>query len=768
MSKYILFLFIYLLLNSGISFAQKAERDSVPVQLEEIVISANKFPEKKRNIAQRIDKINSSFIRQVNAQNTGDLLINTGNVFVQKSQQGGSSPVIRGFEASRVLLVVDGVRLNNLIYRSGHLQNVITIDQNMLESVEVLYGPTSTLYGSDALGGVVHLRSRSPLLAKDTARMLTKSNSFLRFSSVNNEKTIHADLNLGWKKFAWLQSYTYSEFGDMRMGKNYPDKFAGFGRRDSLITRINGIDSVVKNNDPFIQKFSGYSQWDITQKLLYQPSEKVKHQLNVQYSNTTDVPRYDRLQDRRNFGGSIGNTLRWAEWSYGPQKRLLTAYELSIEKTNWFDALNLNINYQDIEESRIQRQYRAVNKETRIERVRVAGYVLDIRKKWGKHEVTSGIDGQFNFLTSSGTITNVNLGVITRLVDTRYPNGSNRMNNFGIFTQHLFKFNNRKFILNDGLRLQYSSLFSSIADNSFRNLPYTIIEQKNTALTGNIGLVYLPNYQTKLSINFSAGFRVPNIDDLAKIFESGTSGSIRQVVVPNPDIKPERTYNIDFGISQNIGSYVRFEASGFYTLFRDALVKTPFLLNGQDSILYNGVKCQVLANTNANKAFLYGFTASVYATINKFSISSTINYTRGRFETDPGKFSSVYEKQSNGTFLLISKKVESKPLDHIPPLFGKTSITYQHKNKKIELFALYNGWKYLDQYNADGEDNAQYATTKGSPAWYTLNFRTSVHLKDQWEFQFAVENLFDRNYRTFSSGFSAPGRNFLICVRHSF
>jgi hemoglobin/transferrin/lactoferrin receptor protein len=101
--------------------AQETVSDSTSKELSEVVISASKFPEKKLNIAQRIDVISSKYISRVNAQNTGDLLINTGNVFVQKSQQGGSSPVIRGFEASRVLLVVDGVRLNTLIYRAGHL-----------------------------------------------------------------------------------------------------------------------------------------------------------------------------------------------------------------------------------------------------------------------------------------------------------------------------------------------------------------------------------------------------------------------------------------------------------------------------------------------------------------------------------------------------------------------------------------------------------------------------------------------------------------------
>jgi hemoglobin/transferrin/lactoferrin receptor protein len=127
----------------------------------------------------------------------------------------------------------------------------------------------------------------------------------------------------------------------------------------------------------------------------------------------------------------------------------------------------------------------------------------------------------------------------------------------------------------------------------------------------------------------------------------------------------------------------------------------------------------------------------------------------------------VYEKQSNGSYALVSRKVSSKPLDHIPPVFGKTSISYQKNKVTAEVFALYNGWKKLDQYNADGEDNAQYATADGIPGWITFNLRTSYSFKPV-TLQFAIENLFDRNYRYFASGFSAPGRNFIIAARVDF
>ena len=124
--------------------------------LDDVVISASKFREKRENVAYQIQSVDIKQIKNANASTTADLLTVTQGVTIQKSQLGGGSPIIRGFEANRVLLVVDGVRMNNAIYRSGHVQNSITVDPNALEIVEVVFGPSSTIYGSDALGGVVH------------------------------------------------------------------------------------------------------------------------------------------------------------------------------------------------------------------------------------------------------------------------------------------------------------------------------------------------------------------------------------------------------------------------------------------------------------------------------------------------------------------------------------------------------------------------------------------------------------------------------------
>jgi hemoglobin/transferrin/lactoferrin receptor protein len=765
MKKIYLFLAALLILQS--IHAQKnttpADTSKKQIDLEEVVVSSSNFAEKKKNIAQKIDVISAKNIAQNNAQNTGDLLINTGKIFVQKSQQGGSSPVLRGFEASRILLVIDGVRMNNAIYRSGHLQNVITTDQNSLSRVEIMYGPSSTIYGSDALGGTIHLITKSPVLSGNKKTLITGT-AFTRYSSVNNETTIHADASIGRKKFAWFQAYNYSNFGDMKMGDNYNSKYPNFGRRSKYIGQVNGIDSLLTNADDKVQKFSGYKQWDITQKFLFKQSDKLSHSLNLQLSNTNNVPRYDRLQDSKNFGGAIGSTLRYAEWFYGPQKRMLGAYELNITKAGFFDEVKANINYQDIEESRQTREYRRNDRfDSRVEKVKVFGTTISGRKLMGNNELVIGADMQLNIVKSTATRTNQNTGVVTKL-DTRYPDGRNTMNNFGVYAQHIHKFNNKKIVLNDGLRLQAISLKSNVEDNSFFKLPDTAVTQNNIAVTGNIGIVFALQKNTTVRASLSSGFRAPNIDDLAKVFES--SSAAKQVVLPNANIKPEYTYNLDLSINQAIADKISIELTGFYTLFRNAIIKAPFKLNGQDSIVYNGVKSQILANQNVNKANLYGFTMGVNATIvTGLTFNSTLSYTKGFFKTDNSKTSSVYEKQSNGSYTLVNKNVSSKPLDHIAPLLGKTGIIYQHKKINTELYALYNGWKHLDQFNADGEDNAQYATADGVPAWVTVNWKGSISFTKNLQLQLGIENIFDKNYRYFASGFSAGGRNFLAALR---
>jgi hemoglobin/transferrin/lactoferrin receptor protein len=708
------------------------------VELNEIVISANKAEEKKANIPYMVEVIKSKDIELLNPQTSADMLMNTGAVFVQKSQQGGGSPVLRGFEASRVLIVVDGVRMNNAIYRAGHLQDVITLDPSMLDRTEIVFGPSSTMYGSDALGGVMHFYTKKPLFGDE--KMLVKGNSYVRWSSANNEKTGHLDVNLGWKKFASLTSVSYSNFGDLRAGNNRDYIYdAGF-TRDWYVETINGVDSVIDNEDRNIQVGSGYSQYDILQKFAFMQNENVIHTLNLQYSNSSDINRYDRLTE-----WSSGKP-KFAEWYYGPQTRMMASLNsLFRSDGKLYDRMNLILSWQSISQDRINRRYRNNNKTFQMEDVSVYSLNADLMKFIGeKHELNYGLEGTFNDVTSTAKTVNI----VTQAESpaaTRYPSGGSTMSTYAAYVSHRWKISD-KLILSDGIRFNASSLNASFTDTTFFPFPFDEIEQKSTALTGNIGLVIKPTATWKLSILASTGFRTPNVDDLTKIFDSSPG----KLVVANPDLKPENAYNGEISIEKTIyNNMARFSFTGWYTKLVNAMVVKDFQYNGTDSVMYNGTMSKVQAVQNADDAYIKGITGTFEADFNEhFSFLTTATYTYGR-----------YHDAKNDTII---------PLDHVPPAFGKTSLIFRTNKITTEFYVLYNGWKLLKDYSPSGEDNLQYATAYGMPSWMTLNVKATWQVIKNFSAQAGVENIMDTHYRVFASGISSAGRNLVVTLRGNF
>lgn len=730
MKKINLFLFIILA-----SFGLIAQTNKT-YDLDEVVISGSRFPDKREDVAQQIDIIKPAFIEFSNSPTTGDLLQQSGLVLVQKSQLGGGSPMLRGFEASRVLLVVDGVRMNNAIYRAGHLQNIITMDQSILDRIEIAYGPSSVVYGSDALGGVIHLYTKNPDLLSEDENAVSGS-AFIRYGTAADEMSGNLSFNIASKKLASYTSVSYADFNDLKSGENTSNEFPDFGLRPYYVVTNNHIDELVKNEDKTVQVYSGYTQYDVMEKILFQQNEHLSHKINFQYSTSTDIPRYDRLTDPLN-----DDSLRFAEWYYGPQERMLAAFDLTWNAENkMFDDLHFIASYQDIQESRHQRRYDRTNLQHRIEDVGVTGFNLDFSKNLKSGEFRYGFESYLNSVTSTANEEDITNGTITPL-DTRYPDGGSTMNNFAVFASHIFKIS-EKFTLNEGLRYNYSTLRAKFKDKTFFPFPFNAIEQNSGAITGSLGIIYMPAEAWRIALIGSTGFRTPNVDDLTKVFESAP-GSI---IIPNPDLKPEYTYNADLQLMKVFADKYEVEISGFYTRFTNYLTVEPALFEGEDSIMYDGELSEVRSSTNGGRAYLYGLNAGLDAAItDHFSIATYITYTYGRLETD----------------------TTDAPLDHIPPLYGKTSIDYQNDKWHAEFYALYNGWKKIEDYSSSGEDNEQYATVEGMPSWFTLNLKLGYVFTDWLMAEAGCENILDTQYRVFASGISAPGRNIYLTLRTKF
>jgi len=702
--------------------------------LSEMIVSATRNANEAKYVAQPVSAIQRKDIQFINPANAADLLTQTGTAFVQKSQLGGGSTILRGFEANKVLYVVDGVRMNNAIYRGGHLQDILSLDPMAMESVEIAYGPSAVAYGSDALGGVMSFNTRSPRFTTEGKQV--HAGAMLRYSSAD-QSAAHVNVETSNERFASFTSFTFNNFGDLRQGNNRNPGYTSFGQRPWYVERVNGRDSVMTNTNPNVQVGSGYKQYDFLEKLSFKQSDKLTHTLNIQYSTTNDVPRYDRLVQTSN------GTAKYAEWFYGPQTRAMIAYHANLSNGNkFYNTGRITLAWQNIDQTRHDRKLNNDNRNNRIENVKVYSVNADFSKKLGeKTSANYGLEYYFNDVTSTAYSENINTGVQSPL-DTRYASGGATMSGAAAYATALHKVNN-KLVFNAGLRYSKVNLSASFTDKTFFDFPFTDVNQSNGNVNGSVGVVLTPNAKWRISALASTGFRAANVDDLAKVFESA-SGNL---IVPNNELKPEKVSNVEATIERKFNGRTTLALNGYYMNYTNALTTGKAQFNGQDSVMYDGAMSAVYTTINADEAYIYGGNLSLNSQVNDhFSMQSSVVYTYGRIKTENG----------------------DTPLDHIAPVYGRTVFTYQQQKFRGEAYVLYNGWKRIEDYRLNAEDNEAYATANGMPAWYTLNARASYQLQENVQLMVGLENILDANYRAFASNISGAGRNVTFTLRGRF
>ena len=221
--------------------------------LDEVILSVARSESNVNQVAEKVSVIKSADVFLTSPSSGAELLELSPGVRIQKSQGGGGSPIIRGFEANRVLIVVDGVRMNNAIYRSGHLQNSITIDPNNIERAEVIFGSSSVGYGSDAMGGVIHYYTKSPVL---NSSQKISSSFTTNYSSANQSISNNYITNYSKENWGSITSFSVSKYGDIKMGKNRNHGYESWGLTPlfSKNSRYSYYDEPSINKNENIQK----------------------------------------------------------------------------------------------------------------------------------------------------------------------------------------------------------------------------------------------------------------------------------------------------------------------------------------------------------------------------------------------------------------------------------------------------------------------------------------------------------------------------------
>ncbi|KAB1063784.1 TonB-dependent receptor [Salibacter halophilus] len=721
---------------------EKLKAEGFSIQLEpsnlslgEVVVSANRWNQSSSKVPSKITSISSREVALQNPQTAADLLDVSGEVFVQKSQQGGGSPMIRGFATNRLLYTVDGVRMNTAIFRGGNIQNVISLDPFAVENTEVLFGSGSVIYGSDAIGGVMSFQTLSPQLSL-TDDPLIKGNAVARYSSANNEKTGHFDVNIGWKKWALVTSFSSNDYGNLRMGTDGPSEY----KLPYHVERISGIDQVVENEDPFVQNPSGYAQQNLMQKVRFRPNENWDFEYGFHYSETTEYGRFDRHLRTRN------GRPRYAKWSYGPQKWMMNNLKITNSSSNvLYDEMTIRLAQQYFEESRIDRSFNDDEERNRIEQVDAYSANLDFAKSVGeKHQLYYGAEAVLNDVTSTAYNENIISGNRSA-IGTRYPQ-STWASYAAYLTDHYQV--SEKVMLQAGVRYNHYVIESEF-DTGFYDFPFTEANINNGSVTGNLGLVYRPTTSWVIKANASTAFRAPNVDDIGKVFDSEPGA----VVVPNPDLEAEYAYSADLGIAKKFGDVVKVDVTAFYTLLDNALVRRDYTLDGQDSIMYDGIMSRVQSIQNAATANVYGVQAGIEIHLPAgFELSSDFNYQKGEEELDDGSTSASR---------------------HAAPWFGVSRLTYRANNLSLQLYSRYSGKIEYDELAVTEQGKPELYANDGngnhySPSWYTVNVKANYRLTENLSVSGGVENITDQLYRPYSSGIAAPGRNFILSLRANF
>lgn len=704
-------------------------------ELEQVVLSVAKFKMNKDEVPQKILGLSLENVLFSNPQTSADLLQSSGQVFVQKSQMGGGSPMIRGFSSNRLLITVDGVRMNSAIFRSGNLQNVISVDPLMVANTEVILGPGSVVYGSDAIGGVMNFYTLKPSFAFNGGSK-TSANFYTRYATANDEKTVHVDVNIGADNWAFLTGVTYADYGDLRMGSHGPEEYL----RNEYVIQQSGTDVVIKNPEPKVQKPTAYNQINLLQKIKFMPNKVWDFNLGLMYSSTSDFPRYDRLYRRRN------GELRSAEWYYGPQDWFMGNFNISKKGFGqWYDTVQLTAAYQNFKESRNDRDLYHNKLFHSKEQVDAYSVNLDFEKVFEESKFYYGAEYVFNKVRSAGEVKNLELNQ-TSATASRYPDDSS-WQSLAAYLTYQWKIA-PELSFQSGLRYNYI-LLNADFNNQFYDFPFNEANIETGALTGSVGINWKQNDYIGWRLNLSSAFRSPNIDDVGKIFDSEPGA----VVVPNPDLKPEYAYNSELGFDWKALDNLQFEIAGFYTYLDNAMVRRDFYLGGQSNIDFQGESSQVQAIQNASKAWVYGFEAATLLDLSvALRFKTSIAYTRGKEEEDNGR--------------LVN-------LRHAAPLFGRSSLMWHKQKIKIDLSAEYNGELSNDRL-APSEQGKDYLYAKDadgnpySPSWYSLDLTGQYAFDKHWTVNASLENITDQRYRTYSSGIAAAGRNLILAIRYKY
>ena len=559
-------LLLPMVLTGLLAMGQMDTTTLIPIQ--EIIVSSQRSPQQSTFIPYSVSSLSRQSMDDLSVRTTPEALMNVNGVFVQKTNHGGGSPIIRGLTGNQTLIIVDGIRLNNSIYRYGPNQYLNTIDALSVEKMEVAKGTGSVQYGSDAIGGIVQVFTKEPVMNEKKSKLHGKV--YGKRMSGGMEKTSRNEFEFRSRKYAALIGTTYRDFGDLVGGKTT-------GR----------------------QSPSGYNEYAYDTKVAASLRENIQLTLAHQFIKQSHVHLYHKV--------ALEN---YQLNEFNPQQRTLTYARLNMKgNRKLFDQLRFIASVQNSQEGRLNQKNESNLQVSERDRVNTLGFTMDLHSSLSAAwTASSGIEIYHDKVRSSRTEQTTTANSVAVEKRGLYPDNS-KYGNYSLFSLH--QLNLGKWIIDGGIRLNAFSI--QISDPTLGEVKIT-----PKAFVFNTALMYNIHDSHHLYATVSSGFRAPNIDDL------GTLGIVDfRYEVPTYDLSPEKSMNYELGYKVNL-SKLSGTVSGYYMDLNQLITRVV-----EEGQFIDGY--QVYKKENVEEAYVQGFEAAIDWKVQpSFDLSSALSYTYGQ------------------------------------------------------------------------------------------------------------------------------------------
>ncbi|NQZ56490.1 MAG: TonB-dependent receptor [Lentisphaeraceae bacterium] len=705
--KYLLYKFLIIVFLVPIVVAEEDTKE-FGKSVDLIVVTGSVIGVSSFEVPYTVKSLSENELSEKLVRSLPEALREIPGVLVQKTANGQGSPFIRGFTGYRTLALIDGIRYNNSVYRDGPNEYFSLIDFHTLESMELLLGPSSILYGSDAIGGSLNLRTKSSDYLSEKEGLYAHGSQAYRFSSAEDSHQSRTEFEVGQGALWGMHlGFTYKDFGDVNAAEIGEEKHTGYGEMSWDVR----FDSKIDEKWKFTLAYQNLLQDDVwrTHSTIYGES----------LSGTTTGSDLRRLKDQQRdltyvkfTGDSLQGMIARASVTFSLQdwneeadrikssgKRILQGFDSSmygidmqLESDTEFASLiyGVDIYHDSVDTHRVDH-----NADGSVDKVRIQGPVGD----------------DSSFLQA------------------------------GVYLQGDFPLSDRV-TLSSGVRYAYTKARIGRFEDPDTALAASFADSWES-LVASLRLNYdlSSDGEWKLWSGLSQSFRAPNVADLSRF---GTSRS-DEIEIAATGLDPEYFLTYEIGLKAQTENY-DLAATYYYTRIDDFITSTPTgnIVDGLTEV----------SKQNSSAGFVQGVELSArYYIDENWEAFANVGWLEGELDT----FSSIGAADSG-----------REPMSRIMPLTGGGGIRWHRSDDKLWFALSATVADRADELSSGDQGDVQRIPPGGTPGYALINFRGGYRIYDNMEINFGLENLLDEAYRSHGSGSNEPGIGLTVGFKVSF